>query len=179
MFISIRNHLPSQTGLAYLTEGFRMSSEAAYFPNALASPSEVRELAHGEPELVPKSLTAQSQCHTTDLPSAAGIQTSEVSDELPREYHATGYQDSWYATCRRHVNTRHTRSHTGFPRDVRRFFIELCVNLHTPAYKRLVNPALNQRNSFNFSDYNVAYIVEKTILNPLVNRSAFLPGAVI
>jgi hypothetical protein len=80
---------------------------------------------------------------------------------------------------RRHLITLHKRLYVGRLRDARRFFIELCVNLRTPAYKLLVNPALNQRHSSNISDYNVAYIVKKTLLNALVNKSASLPGAVI
>jgi hypothetical protein len=80
---------------------------------------------------------------------------------------------------RRHLITRHMRSHVGRLPDARRFFIELCVNLRASAYKLLVNPARNQRNPSNISDYNVAYIVKKTLLNALVDKSAFLPGAVL
>jgi len=81
--------------------------------------------------------------------------------------------------CRRHFITRHMRSRTGLLRDVWRSFIEFRVNACTPAYELLVNPAFNWRYSSNISDYNVAYIVKKTLLNALVNKSALLPGAVI
>src|SRR5271168_601209 len=98
------------------------SKAAAYFREALASPSEVR-------------VPAQSASEIPDLPDT--IQT--------------------------HLNTRHIRSRTGLLGDARRSFMELRVNLHSPAYELLVNPAPNQRNSSNISDYNVAYIVEKTL----------------
>jgi hypothetical protein len=80
---------------------------------------------------------------------------------------------------RRHLITLHKRSYVRRLIDVRRFSVESCLNLRTPAYELLINPAVNQRHSFNISDYNVAYIVEKTLLNALVNKSVLLPGAVI
>jgi RNA polymerase sigma-70 factor, ECF subfamily len=81
-----------------------MTSEAAaYFPEALARASEVRELAHGVPELVPKPLKAQSKCHTPDLPLVAVTQTSEVSDELLMEQVQQGTKEALSLIFRRHA----------------------------------------------------------------------------
>ena len=139
-----------------------MTSEVTYFPEALASPSE------GAVDLMQGVFIFMFRraAHLNASRDTARSWIVQVTDH--------GAFDR-----RRHLNTRHIRSHMGLLRDVQRCFIELCVNLRTPAYKLLVNPAPNQRHSSNISDYNVAYIVKKTLLNALVNKSAFLPGAVL
>jgi RNA polymerase sigma-70 factor (ECF subfamily) len=80
-----------------------MTSEVAYFPDALASTSEVREPAHGVPELVPKPLDAQSKCHVPNLPLAAVTQTSEVSDEFLMEQVRQGTKEALSLIFRRHA----------------------------------------------------------------------------
>jgi len=79
-----------------------MTSEVAYFPEALASTSELREPAHGVPELVPKPLKAQSQSYTPDLPLAV-TQTSELSDELLMEQVQQGTKEALSLIFRRHA----------------------------------------------------------------------------
>ena len=80
-----------------------MTSEVAYFPDARASTSEVREPAHGVPELVPKPLKVQSECHVPNLPLAAVTQTSEVSDEFLMEQVRQGTKEALSLIFRRHA----------------------------------------------------------------------------
>jgi hypothetical protein len=151
-----------------------MTSKAApYFPNTLGSTSKVRGTADNllnekEVDDLMWGVFLFTVCVASPFNSSSGTARSRT---VQVTYHS--------AFEGRHLNARPMPSRTGRPRDCRQSFVELCVNLRTPMSKPLVNPALNQRYSSNIPDYNVAYIVKKTLLNALVNKSAFLPGAVL
>ena len=75
-----------------------MSSEAAYFPDAIASTSEVGECVHGAPELVTQS--SHRQAITLPLRVA---QPPETSDELLMEQVRQGTREALGLLFRRHA----------------------------------------------------------------------------
>jgi len=84
-----------------------MSSEAAYFPDALASTPEVLGLGHGVPE-IPSDLCKEPQASRSDVevrPSASSIQISQISDELLLEQVCEGAKEALGILFRRHARS--------------------------------------------------------------------------
>jgi len=83
-----------------------MSSEAAYFPDSLASTPEALGLGHSAPE-VPSELLNQDQSSIDPLtrPAASVIEISEVSDELLLEQVREGAKDALGVLFRRHARS--------------------------------------------------------------------------
>jgi RNA polymerase sigma-70 factor (ECF subfamily) len=83
-----------------------MSSEAAYFPDALASTPEALGLGHSAPE-VPSELLNQDQSSLDSLgrPAASVIEISEISDELLLEQVRDGAKDALAHLFRRHARS--------------------------------------------------------------------------
>jgi RNA polymerase sigma-70 factor, ECF subfamily len=92
-----------QTHLSTAVEG-RMSSEAAYFPDALASTPEALGLGHSAPEIPPEL------CEETQSPTNARVRLAEtipqitgVSDELLLEQVQEGDKEALGILFRRHA----------------------------------------------------------------------------
>jgi RNA polymerase sigma-70 factor, ECF subfamily len=83
-----------------------MSSEAAYFPDALASTPEALGLGHSAPE-IPSELLDQAQ-PSSDLPvhpTATVVRISEFSDELLLEQVREGGKEALGVLFRRHARS--------------------------------------------------------------------------
>ena len=81
-----------------------MSSEAAYFPEALASTSDALGLGHSAPEVASECCDeAQSPIAVPALPSASVIEISEFSDELLLEQVREGAKDALGVLFRRYA----------------------------------------------------------------------------
>ncbi len=75
-----------------------MSTEAAYFPDALASTTEVGETLRGAPEILARPSSA-----TSEDPAAAAVIVSEASDELLLEQVRNGAKEALGLLFRRHA----------------------------------------------------------------------------
>ena len=75
-----------------------MSSEAAYFPDALARPGEVREVACDVPEI-----STELPGKTSDEPAEAAVQGFEASDEKLLEQVRDGEREALALLFRRHA----------------------------------------------------------------------------
>jgi RNA polymerase sigma-70 factor (ECF subfamily) len=83
-----------------------MSSEAAYFPDAIASTPEALGLGHSAPEVTPELLDeAQSPIDAPARPAASVIEISEVSDELLLEQVRDGAKEALAVLFRRHARS--------------------------------------------------------------------------
>jgi RNA polymerase sigma-70 factor (ECF subfamily) len=84
-----------------------MNSEAAaYFPDALANASEVREAAQYAPEIPSELLDqAQSASDLTVHPAATVVRISEISDELLLEQVREGAKEALGVLFRRHAHS--------------------------------------------------------------------------
>jgi RNA polymerase sigma-70 factor, ECF subfamily len=83
-----------------------MSSEAAYFPDSLASTPEALGLGHSAPEIPSELLNEdQSQVDSLARPAASVIEISEVSDELLLEQVREGAKDALGVLFRRHARS--------------------------------------------------------------------------
>jgi len=83
-----------------------MSSEAAYFPNSLASTPDTLGLSHGTPE--PPAELIDCVQSASDLPERAArsvIQISETSDELLMEQICEGDKETLGVLFRRHARS--------------------------------------------------------------------------
>jgi RNA polymerase sigma-70 factor (ECF subfamily) len=83
-----------------------MSSEAAYFPDSLATTPEALGLGHSAPE-VPSELLNQDQSSLDSMgrPAASVIEISEISDELLLEQVRDGAKDALAHLFRRHARS--------------------------------------------------------------------------
>jgi RNA polymerase sigma-70 factor (ECF subfamily) len=83
-----------------------MSSEAAYFPDSLASTPEALGLGHSAPE-IPSELLNEEQSTIDSIvrPAASVIEISEVSDELLLEQVREGAKDALGVLFRRHARS--------------------------------------------------------------------------
>src|SRR6202522_4069423 len=83
-----------------------MSSEAAYFPDALASTPETLGLGHCAPEISSELLDEAQTIgnETEERPAACVIQTPELSDSLLLNRVAQGDKDALSALFRRHAH---------------------------------------------------------------------------
>jgi RNA polymerase sigma-70 factor (ECF subfamily) len=83
-----------------------MSSEAAYFPDSLASTPEALGLGHSAPEIPSELLKEdQSTIDSMALPAASVIEISEVSDEMLLEKVREGAKDALAHLFRRHARS--------------------------------------------------------------------------
>jgi RNA polymerase sigma-70 factor, ECF subfamily len=83
-----------------------MSSEAAYFPEALASTPELREPAHTAAEATPSPpANVQPVIAVSESPANAGIQMVEISDETLLEQIHQGTKEALGILFRRHART--------------------------------------------------------------------------
>ena len=83
-----------------------MSSEAAYFPDSLASTPEALGLGHSAPEAPSELLNEkQSQIDSLARTGASVIEISEVSDELLLEQVREGAKDALGVLFRRHARS--------------------------------------------------------------------------
>ena len=83
-----------------------MSSEAAYFPDALASSPEMIGLEHSAPEVPAELLNeAISPIEVLARPNAAALNISEISDELLLEQVRDGAKDALAFLFRRHARS--------------------------------------------------------------------------
>jgi RNA polymerase sigma-70 factor (ECF subfamily) len=83
-----------------------MSSEAAYFPDALASTPEALGLGHSAPEAPSELLNEdQSPIDSPARPAASVIEVSEVSDELLLELVRVGAKEALGILFRRHARS--------------------------------------------------------------------------
>ena len=83
-----------------------MSSEAAYFPDALASSPEMIGLEHSAPEVPAELLNeAISPIEVLARPNASTLKISEISDELLLEQVRDGAKDALAFLFRRHARS--------------------------------------------------------------------------
>jgi RNA polymerase sigma-70 factor (ECF subfamily) len=83
-----------------------MSSEAAYFPDALASTPEALGLAHSAPEAPSELLNEDlSSINSPTRPAASVIGISEISDEFLLEQIRDGAKDALAFLFRRHARS--------------------------------------------------------------------------
>jgi RNA polymerase sigma-70 factor (ECF subfamily) len=83
-----------------------MSSEAAYFPDSLASASEERAAAHYPSEIPSELLNeAHSSSNSSAHPAATVVQIAEPSDELLLEQVRDGARDALALLFRRHARS--------------------------------------------------------------------------
>ncbi|MGA2535946.1 MAG: RNA polymerase sigma factor [Terracidiphilus sp.] len=83
-----------------------MSSEAAYFPDALASSPEMIGLEHSAPEVPAEFLNETiSPIEVLPRPNASALRISEISDELLLEQVRDGAKDALAFLFRRHARS--------------------------------------------------------------------------
>jgi len=117
-----------------------MTSEVAYFPEALASPSE-------EPEDLLRKVFISIFRRTALFGASSSTDRSWIVD-VP--HHRTFER-------RRNPSARPMGSHLWPLGNVRRVFIELCVNPYPRTHNILINATHNQRQMADLIDYNVAH----------------------